>query len=173
MNRLPEKCATNFITTQIHANVFICRYLYRPCQTEGITREKIDWESFFSFSSSVILNTETKSIFTPIRTYFNISSLGCDDVFHHFSILHKLKIHASLCLFTSVYLCVCAHFACVCNLIWLCLRNFKIEMINFRYATTFSGGGTQRVRKRIWWVRDTGCYGTRCYVQAPVLRTEL
>lgn len=47
------------------------------------------------------------------------------------SAFYKLKIHASLCLFYVLSQWVCVYV----ELNLLCLRSFKIEMINFRYAT--------------------------------------
>lgn len=91
------------------------------------------------FSYPGISQCKTKSIFTPIRTYFNISSLRCDDVFHHFSILTNSKFTLR-CVYLWMCVCVCSfHITLQLNL--LLFTQFQIEMINFRYTTTFSGGG--------------------------------
>lgn len=162
MNRLPEKRAINFITER--------KFTWTPVEPEELTQK--NWLGvFFPYISHSPCENQYSRLFAHIPSYR--TSLRCDDdddddddVFHHFiTVLYKLKIHASLCWFE--YLCVRFNISNVCvQLNLLCLRNFKIEMINFRYATTFSVGGATSEKTDMVSGAHTGCYGKRCYAFA-------
>lgn len=134
MTRLPGNVANsnvckllgNVCESLVVLSVYVCLCV---CVEERTKRVKLI--EFLSVGVG-----EIKSIFMPIRTYFAISSprfVICFDI----SAFYKLKIHASLFQFWhGIRVCVNL------ELNSLCLRSFKIGMIDFRC-------GSQRVRKWI------------------------
>ena len=103
---------------------------------------------FLFFDTSPALSMRYKiNIHAYSHIYFIISiSLRCDDVFHHFIVLTNSKFTLR-CAYLSRFVRSRFTHRCVCvQLNLLCLRISKNEMINFRYATTFSVGGTTSVK---------------------------